>query len=91
MALGCYGLRLLPAVMRSYRIDFGLLSRFQVACEVFSTSGRRKPPPGRWIASGTEALKSGLNVGDAALSYDEGGNLKEARWAGRAESQPPPQ
>ena len=29
------------------------------------------PPPGRWVPTGTEALKSGLNVGDVAESYEE--------------------
>eukprot|EP00193_Tetraselmis_chui_P013753 CAMPEP_0177771742 /NCGR_PEP_ID=MMETSP0491_2-20121128/11794_1 /TAXON_ID=63592 /ORGANISM="Tetraselmis chuii, Strain PLY429" /LENGTH=233 /DNA_ID=CAMNT_0019289391 /DNA_START=48 /DNA_END=746 /DNA_ORIENTATION=- len=48
--------------------------------EVFSTSGRRRPPAGRWVSTGTEALKSGLNVGDAAASYTEGGDLQHARW-----------
>jgi len=54
---------------------------YEAWTQVFSTSGRRKPPPGRWVATGTEALKSGLNVGDAALSYDEGGNAQQPRWA----------
>ncbi|KAK3244956.1 hypothetical protein CYMTET_45455, partial [Cymbomonas tetramitiformis] len=40
---------------------------------VFDTTGRRKPPSGRWISTGTEALKSGLGVGAAADTYEEGG------------------
>lgn len=31
--------------------------------------------------AGKEALKSGLNIPGVAESYDEGGNLKQARWA----------
>ncbi|CAG9465907.1 unnamed protein product [Pedinophyceae sp. YPF-701] len=50
---------------------------------IFSTSGRRKPPPGRWVASGTEALKSGLNIPGVAESYTEGGDLEQARWVPR--------
>lgn len=49
--------------------------------QVYSTSGRRKPPPGRWVSSGREALKSGLNIPGVAESYDEGGNLASARYA----------
>ena len=48
--------------------------------EIFSTSGRRKPPKGRWVASGTEALKSGLNIPGVAESYTEGGDLSKARY-----------
>ena len=32
-------------------------------------------------AAGKEALKSGLNIPGVAESYDEGGNLVNARWA----------
>ena len=39
---------------------------------IFSTSGRRKPPPGKWVPTGQEALKSGLMSG-AAETYEEGG------------------
>lgn len=49
--------------------------------QVFTTSGRRRPPPGRWVSSGREALKSGLNIPGVAESYDEGGNLINARYA----------
>lgn len=31
--------------------------------------------------AGKEALKSGLNIPGVAESYDEGGNLAQARWA----------
>ncbi len=51
------------------------------ALQVFTTSGRRRPPPGRWISTGKEALKSGLNIPGVAESYDEGGNLVKARYA----------
>ena len=47
--------------------------------EVFSTSGRRKPPKGRWVPSGTEALKSGLGVGEAAATYEEGGHKGDGK------------
>jgi len=47
---------------------------------VFSTGGRRKPPKGRWVPTGNEALKSGLNIEGAAESYTEGGDLNTARW-----------
>lgn len=33
------------------------------------------------LAAGKEALKSGLNIPGVAESYDEGGNLKTARYA----------
>ncbi|KAG2441879.1 hypothetical protein HXX76_003486 [Chlamydomonas incerta] len=49
--------------------------------QVFTTSGRRRPPAGRWVSSGREALKSGLNIPGVAESYDEGGNLINARYA----------
>lgn len=49
--------------------------------EVWSPSGKRRPPPGRWVSTGKEALKSGLNIPGVAESYDEGGNLNTARWA----------
>ena len=35
------------------------------------------PPKGRWVATGKEALKSGLNVGGAALSYEERLNVQD--------------
>ncbi|KAG2493667.1 hypothetical protein HYH03_008181 [Edaphochlamys debaryana] len=54
---------------------------YEAWTKVFSTSGRRRPPPGRWVSSGKEALKSGLNIPGVAESYDEGGNLITARWA----------
>ena len=44
----------------------------------YTPSGRDRPPPGgRWVPSGTEALKSGLNVGDVAESYEEKINVDE--------------
>mmetsp|Transcript_48415 Transcript_48415/g.92627 ORF Transcript_48415/g.92627 Transcript_48415/m.92627 type:complete len:154 (+) Transcript_48415:296-757(+) len=46
---------------------------WQAWSSIFSTSGRRKPPAGRWMSTGKEALKSGLDVGSAALTYEEGG------------------
>mmetsp|Transcript_3081 Transcript_3081/g.7936 ORF Transcript_3081/g.7936 Transcript_3081/m.7936 type:complete len:205 (-) Transcript_3081:16-630(-) len=46
--------------------------------EVWTTAGRRVPPKGRWMPTGTEALKSGLNVGDAAMSYEEQQNVEDA-------------
>lgn len=49
--------------------------------QVWSPSGKRRPPPGRWISTGKEALKSGLNIPGVAESYDEGGNQRSARWA----------
>lgn len=48
---------------------------------MWSPSGKRKPPAGRWISTGKEALKSGLNIPGVAESYDEGGNLVQARYA----------
>lgn len=51
------------------------------AAQVWSPSGKRRPPPGRWVSTGKEALKSGLNIPGVAESYDEGGNLTNARWA----------
>ena len=45
--------------------------------ELFTTSGRKVPPKGRWVASGKESLKSALNVGDAAMSYEEKLNVEE--------------
>ncbi|KAL4440077.1 hypothetical protein ABPG75_003078 [Micractinium tetrahymenae] len=48
---------------------------------VWSPSGKRRPPAGRWVSTGKEALKSGLNIPGVAESYDEGGNLAQARWA----------
>mmetsp|Transcript_1483 Transcript_1483/g.2132 ORF Transcript_1483/g.2132 Transcript_1483/m.2132 type:complete len:235 (+) Transcript_1483:95-799(+) len=39
---------------------------------VWSTSGRRKPPSGRWVSTGTEALKSGLGISGVADTYEEG-------------------
>lgn len=49
--------------------------------QVWTPSGKRKPPPGRWVSTGKEALKSGLNIPGVAESYDEGGNLIGARYA----------
>ena len=39
---------------------------------------RPAPPPGRWVPTGQEALKSGLMSGDAALSYEERQNVEDA-------------
>eukprot|EP00793_Prasinoderma_coloniale_P001003 PRCOL_00007093-RA len=41
--------------------------------EVYTSTGRPAPPKGKWVSTGTEALKSGLGVGNAALTYEEGG------------------
>lgn len=49
--------------------------------QIWSPSGKRRPPPGRWVSTGKEALKSGLNIPGVAESYDEGGNLVAARYA----------
>eukprot|EP00775_Hariotina_reticulata_P013893 gene13892-14012_t len=49
--------------------------------QVWTPSGKRRPPPGRWVSTGKEALKSGLNIPGVAESYDEGGNLTSARYA----------
>jgi len=49
-----------------------------------TASGRRRPPAGRWVPTGNEALKSGLNCGDAAASYEEGGNAATARYNRKA-------
>ncbi|KAI3431648.1 hypothetical protein D9Q98_004695 [Chlorella vulgaris] len=49
--------------------------------KVWGPSGKRRPPAGRWVSTGKEALKSGLNVPGAADSYDEGGNQKTAKYA----------
>ncbi len=43
----------------------------------YTSSGRATPPPGRWVSTGTEALKSGLNVGGAAESYEEKLNVQD--------------
>ena len=43
----------------------------------YTPSGRNTPPPGRWVPTGTEALKSGLNVGDAAEKYEEKLNVQD--------------
>ncbi|KAI8462312.1 MAG: hypothetical protein J3K34DRAFT_527834 [Monoraphidium minutum] len=48
---------------------------------VWSPSGKRRPPAGRWVSTGKEALKSGLNIPGVAEAYDEGGNLVAARYA----------
>jgi len=48
--------------------------------DVYSTSGRKKPPKGRWVPTGAEALKSGLNIAGAAESYTEGGDQTASRW-----------
>lgn len=45
---------------------------------VWSPSGKRVVS-GRWVSTGKEALKSGLDVPGAAESYCEGGDLGQAR------------
>lgn len=47
--------------------------------EVYTTTGRPTPPKGKWMSTGTEALKSGLNVGDVAMTYEEGGYQGDQR------------
>ena len=54
---------------------------FHTFTQVWGPSGKRRPPAGRWVSTGTEALKSGLNIPGVAESYDEGGNLVKARYA----------
>lgn len=56
-------------------------SHSRYARQVWGPSGKRRPPAGRWVSTGKEALKSGLNIPGVAESYDEGGNLTQARWA----------
>lgn len=58
-----------------------LTGGFQCYSAVWGPSGKRRPPAGRWVSTGKEALKSGLNIPGVAESYDEGGNLVQARWA----------
>lgn len=48
---------------------------------VWTPSGKRRPPPGRWVPTGKEALKAATNIPGAAESYEEGGNLAAARYA----------
>ena len=36
----------------------------------YTSTLRATPPPGRWVPTGQEALKSGLMSGDAAMSYE---------------------
>jgi rhodanese-related sulfurtransferase len=44
----------------------------------YTASGRATPPPGRWMPTGQEALKSGLGVeGDPAASYEEKLNVQD--------------
>ena len=44
----------------------------------YTASGRATPPPGRWVSTGKEALKSGLGVeGDPAASYEEKLNVQD--------------
>eukprot|EP00958_Prasinococcus_capsulatus_P003611 scaffold324_cov394-Prasinococcus_capsulatus_cf.AAC.32 len=52
---------------------------YQSWLSIYSTSGRPRPPPGRWVSTGTEALKSGLNVGGTALTYEEGAHKDSER------------
>ena len=50
---------------------------YQAWRELFTTSGRKVPPKGRWVPTGTESLKSALNVGEAAMSYEEKLNVED--------------
>ena len=37
---------------------------------MWGPSGKRRPPAGRWVSTGKEALKSGINIPGAAESYE---------------------
>ncbi|GBF96593.1 hypothetical protein Rsub_09339 [Raphidocelis subcapitata] len=52
--------------------------------QIWSPSGKRRPPAGRWVPTGKEALKAGTNLEGVAESYDEGGNLAKSRYAAEA-------
>jgi hypothetical protein len=43
----------------------------------YTATCRATPPAGRWVSTGKEALKSGLNVGGAAESYEEKLNVQD--------------
>jgi hypothetical protein len=45
--------------------------------KLYTSTLRQTPPPGRWVPTGQEALKSGLMSGDAALSYEERINVED--------------
>jgi len=53
--------------------------------ELFTTSGRKVPPKGRWVPTGKESLKSALNVGDAAMAYEERINVEDLNKKGEGE------
>lgn len=48
----------------------------------YTATSRPAPPPGRWIPTGQEALKSGLMSGDAAASYEERLNVEDLTKVG---------
>jgi hypothetical protein len=50
-------------------------------CALLCSSHLPPLPPTSSHLPGKEALKSGLNIPGVAESYDEGGNLGQARWA----------
>lgn len=54
---------------------------------LWTPSGRPTPPPGRWVPTGPEALKSGLNVGSACEQASGGvGSPLAAGLTGRSHS-----
>lgn len=80
---GFYAIKRSYACAQAYR-NTQHFTHCRLVCtlvQVWSPSGKRRPPPGRWVSTGKEALKSGLNIPGVAESYDEGGNLTNARWA----------
>jgi len=60
-----------------YREVFVVDGGYRAWRERYTPSGRNVPPKGRWISTGKEALKSGLNVGLAAASYEERLNVED--------------
>ena len=48
----------------------------------YTATSRPAPPPGRWVPTGQEALKSGLMSGDAAISYEERLNVEDLTKVG---------
>jgi rhodanese-related sulfurtransferase len=48
----------------------------------YTATSRPTPPPGRWVPTGQEALKSGLMSGDAAISYEERLNVEDLTKVG---------
>ena len=66
---------------------------------VFTTCGRRRPPQGKWVSTGREALKSGLDLDpNVAAAYEEnwgkappkhgetGGSLRDASSEGTSQA-----